>query len=161
MKGTEVPIHEFEAALERPDAVGAWTFLRVPFNVEEAFGAKARVAVKGAVNGAAFRSSLLPQGEGAHILVVNKTLRTLAKADVGDTVQVTLERDDEPRTVEAPDDLRQALELSDDLSNFEDMSYSRQKEYVDWIESAKRADTRVRRIEKAAAMIRENLRLKG
>ena len=33
-----MPGHEFEAVLERPDATGAWTFLQVPFDVQQAFG---------------------------------------------------------------------------------------------------------------------------
>jgi uncharacterized protein YdeI (YjbR/CyaY-like superfamily) len=92
---------------------------------------------------------------------VNKSIRTQANTDVGDTVQVVIEPDTAPRTVDVPDDFYDALSSCDALSTFDNMSYSRQKEYVDWIESAKRAPTRVRRIEKAACMIQEGLRLKG
>ena len=156
-----MPSHEFNATLERPDVVGAWTFLRVPLDVKKVFGTRARVAVKGSVNGAVFRSSLLPQGDGSHILVVNKSIRTQANADAGDAVHVILEPDTAPRTVDAPDDLRNELQRTGHLKNFEGMSYSHQKEYVNWIESAKRSDTRIRRIQKAATMIQANLRLKA
>ena len=61
---------QFSATLEKPDPIGGWTFLHVPVDEEEIFCTGARVAVKGSVNGAAFRSSLLPQGDGNHILVV-------------------------------------------------------------------------------------------
>ena len=154
--------HEFTAVLERPDATGTWTFLRVPFDVQEAFGSRARVAVKGTVNGVAIRSSLMPQGDGTHILVVNKSIRTQAHAEAGDTVRVTLEQDTAPRTVAIPLDLKSALaEDGAAPSAFEVMSYSHQKEYVEWIESAKRLETRAKRIAKAVPMIRENRRLKG
>ena len=43
-------VHRFKATLERPDIRGAWTFIRVPFSVEEEFGTRSRVAVKGSVN---------------------------------------------------------------------------------------------------------------
>ncbi len=156
-----MPSHEFEAVLERPDVTGAWTFLRVPFDVQEVFGSRARVAVKGSVNGVAVRSSLLPQGDGAHILVVNKSVRDQAGADAGDFVSVTLERDAEPRTVDTPPDLASALaDAGVDSSAFEGMSYSHKKEYVDWIESARRPETRARRISKAVSMIGEGRRLK-
>ena len=46
--------HKFSATLEKPDVAGAWTFLCVPLNVEDVFGARARVAVKGNVNGVVF-----------------------------------------------------------------------------------------------------------
>ena len=154
--------HEFEAVLERPDAAGTWTFLRVPFDVREVFGSRARVAVKGSVNGVAVLSSLMPQGDGTHILVVNKSIRAQAGADLGDTVRVTPERDIAPRTVDTPTDLKSALaEEGVAPSAFDGMSYSHQKEYVDWIESAKRPETRARRVAKAVSMIRDNRRLKG
>ena len=43
---------------------------------------------------------------------------------------------------------------------FEKFSYSHQKEYVDWIESAKTPETRQRRIESAAGKIAQRERLK-
>ena len=153
---------EFEAVLERPDATGAWTFLQVPFDVQEAFGSRARVAVKGTVNGVAIRSSLMPQGDGTHILVVNKSIRDQAGAEAGEAVSVTLERDTAARTVDTPPDLKSALADGGVApSAFDGMSYSHQKEYVDWIESAKRPETRARRVAKAVSMIRDNRRLKG
>ena len=75
--------HRFKATLERLDIRGAWTFISVPFSVEEKFGTRSRVAVKGSVNGVEFRSSLMPQGGGTHILVVNKQLRDKAGVEVG------------------------------------------------------------------------------
>jgi hypothetical protein len=45
---------------------GAWTFLKVPFSAEQAFGTKARVAVAGTINGFAFQNSLMPNGDGTH-----------------------------------------------------------------------------------------------
>ena len=154
--------HTFMAVLVHPEATGAWTYLTVPFDVEQTYGVRTRVAVKGTVNGSAFRSSLLPQGDGTHILVVPKPLRTAAKAGPGDAVEVVVEADTAPRTVDVPDDLGAALALHPDAgARFQAMSYSHKKEYADWIESAKRAETRTSRIEKAVAMISENVRLKG
>jgi len=40
-----VPKHRFEAVLQRPEGVGTWTFLDIPFNVEEAFGSKGQAFV--------------------------------------------------------------------------------------------------------------------
>ncbi len=41
----------FTATLVKPGARGTWTYFVVPFSVEEAFGSKARVKVKGTING--------------------------------------------------------------------------------------------------------------
>ena len=152
---------EFDAVLEKPDAVGTWTFLRIPFDVEQVFGSRARVAVKGTVNGVPVRSSLMPQGDGTHFLVVNKDIRAQAGAEAGDTVAVSLEADTAPRRVDVPEDLANALIASDVTAAFSEMSYSHQKEYVDWIESAKRPETRARRIERAVSMVSDGRRLKG
>jgi len=41
---------------------------------------------------------------------------------------------------------------------YDAMSYSQRKEWVDWIADAKKPETRLRRIEKAKAKLRERIR---
>jgi hypothetical protein len=140
----------------------AWVFLPVPFNAGEVFGSKARVAVRGTLNGAPFRNSLLPNGDGTHSMPVNKELMASANAKVGQTVAVVMIVDKDPRLVCAPDDLHIALAKSPAAQqSFEALSYSHRKEYVDWILGAKRQDTRERRIHKAVEMLVAGVRLKG
>lgn len=51
--------------------------------------------------------------------------------------------------VKVPDDVRAALRANPDAAAFfDELSYSHRREYVDWIEEAKREDTRQRRIQK-------------
>ncbi|WP_141334157.1 YdeI/OmpD-associated family protein [Paenibacillus sp. tmac-D7] len=153
---------EFEAKLHRPEGIGTWTYVKVPFQVESVFGAKGQVKVKGTVNGVPYRSSVMPQGDGIHYLVVKRELREAAGAASGDTVKVSMERDTEERTIEVPDDLSAALRQHPAAeSRFEQASYSHRKEYVDWIVSAKKPETRAGRIEKAIGMLAEGRRLKG
>ena len=141
-----MPAYQFDAALERPEVRGAWTFVRAPFSVEKEFGVKGRVAVQGAINGIPFRSSLLPQGGGEHILVVNKELRDRAGVTAGDTANFVLERDDGPREVDLPPELAQALAANAEAQAvFARLSYSHQKEYADYVAAAKRPETRQRR----------------
>ena len=52
--------------------------LKPPLDVPSTFGVKGRVPVKGTVNGAPFRSSLMNMGEG-HMMVVNAQLRAAAR----------------------------------------------------------------------------------
>lgn len=149
-----MPAYRFQATLERPDLRGAWTFIRAPFSVEKEFGVKGRVAVKGSINGVPYRSSLLPQGGGEHILVVNKDLRDQSGVTVGDTAAFTLERDDGPRTVELPAELSQALESNAAAQAvFARLSFSHQKEYSDHIAEAKRPETRQRRAANAVDLL--------
>ena len=151
-----MPAYQFEAPLERPELRGAWTFIRAPFSVEKEFGVKGRVAVQGAINGIPFRSSLLPQGGGEHILVVNKELRDRAGVTAGDTARFVLERDDAPREVELPAELAQALAANSDAQAlFARLSYSHQKEYADYVAAAKRPETRQRRAANAVDLLLE------
>ena len=157
----ETAQQEFEALLEPMGPGGAWTCLRVPFDVEEVFGSKARTAVEGSINGFRFRSSVFPTGEGEHFMMVNKTMQKGANVNAGDRVSVTLRKDTAPRVIETPQDLENAFAGDAQASEgYERLPYSYKKEYVDWIESAKREETRARRIGKALDMLAEGKRLK-
>jgi hypothetical protein len=152
---------EFEAKLVRPDASGSWTYLNVPFAAEEIFETKSRVQVKGSVNGIPYTGTLMPHGNGKHFMVVKKELRNLAKAQPGDIVRVTMEQDHQLREVEAPEDFLDALSSHEQAeTHFNRLAYSYQKEYVSWIEAAKRPETRAARIEKSISKLAEGLRLK-
>jgi len=132
---------------------GAWTYVQIPFNVPEIFGRKGQVPVRATINGFTFRNSLMPRA-GVHILGVGKDVLAAAGTATGELVQVELAFDDAPRTVAVPADLEAALARSAaSVQAFAALSYSHKKEYVDWIESAKKPETRASRIEKAISMI--------
>lgn len=152
---------EFEAKLVRPEATGSWTYLTVPFDAARMYGTEARVQVKGTINGIPYQGTLMPHGDGRHFMVVNKELRDMAKVQPGDTVKVVMEQDPEQRTVQAPEDFLLALQ-SNEAANaiYDKLSYAYQKEYVAWIEAAKRADTRVSRIHKAVDKLADGKKLK-
>jgi hypothetical protein len=140
---------------------GAWTYIQIPFSVPEVFGRKGQVPVRATINGFTFRNSLMPR-KGVHILGIGKDILAEARASTGDTVQVELAFDDAPRTVAIPADLEAALAKAPaQAQSFAALSYSHKKEYVDWIESAKKPETRSNRIDKALAMIAERKTPKG
>lgn len=152
---------EFEAKLVRPDASGSWTYLNVPFDAEQIFETKSRIQVKGSVNGIPYRGTLMPHGNGKYFMVVKKELRDLAKAQPGDIVRVTMEQDHQLREVEAPEDFLDALSSHEQAeAYYNGLAYSYQKEYVSWIEAAKRPETRASRIEKSVSKLADGLRLK-
>ncbi|QGQ97823.1 DUF1905 domain-containing protein [Paenibacillus psychroresistens] len=149
-------IQRFKAHLVKPDTVGAWTYLTVPFKADEVFASKARIPVKGTISGVPYLGSLLPHGDGRHYMVVNKDLRESCGASNGDQVEVTMQFDEDKRTNEIPLDLEAALAKSVQIKTiFSELAYSHQKEYIEWIISAKKAETRTARIEKALLMIAE------
>jgi hypothetical protein len=145
--------YTFSAIIEAADGGGA--FVRVPFDVEQAFGKK-RVKVKAVIEGEPYRGSLVRMGTDCHILGVLKEIRQKTGKDVGDAVQVTVVEDVEARVVEVPADLAQALAQSPQAESFfKQLSYSHQREYVNWINEAKRAETRENRVVRAVEMLKE------
>lgn len=132
------------------------TGIIIPFDVEKAFGSRARVPVRGTINGFAFRSSVFPAGDDRHYMVVNKRVREGARAKAGDTIKVVMERDDEPRVIEPPGDFVRALKSNNAAkATWDKLSYSHKREHVSAIEGAKRPETRARRIEKAVTDLAE------
>ena len=113
--------------------------------------------MRGTVAGAAFRTPVAVYG-GRYYVGFNKQVRDRADIAIGDEVDVTLEFDDEPRSVEVPPLLAAALERDAEAqAAFERLSYTHRREYAEWISEAKREDTRIRRADKAVAMLREGL----
>lgn len=66
----------------------------------------------------------------------------------GDKVEVKLELDTAPRTVEVPKDFAAAIKKAGVQAAYDKSAPSMRKEYVRQVESAKAAETRQRRIAK-------------
>jgi hypothetical protein len=134
--------------------------LKPPFDVVEVFQRKARVPVKGMINGFPFRSSLMNMGDG-HMMVVNAELRAGAKCKAGDTVTVVIELDEDKRTVEVPASLKKMIDRDPKAKEFwSKLSFTHQKEYVREIEGAKRPETREKRIAAMMDALRKGQRKK-
>jgi hypothetical protein len=136
-------MEEFRAPIVAADRGGAYVV--VPDEVVAALGGGGRIPVRATFDGVEYRGSVASMG-GAKVLGVLKAIREQLGKDPGDVVVVTLARDDAPRTVAVADDLGAALEAAGRRAAFDALSYSHQREYVAWIEEAKRGETRARRI---------------
>jgi hypothetical protein len=124
----------------------------LPFDARERYG-RARAPVRGTVNGAAFRTTVAVYS-GVHLIGFNKEVRARAGIEIGDEVIIELERDDEPREVDAPPELEQALAASSKArAAYEKLSYTHRREYAEWIAGAKRQETRERRAARALGML--------
>ena len=129
------------------------TGITIPFDVEEVFGAK-RVPVKATVNGAVYRGSIVRMA-GKYMLGIPKAFREAAGIKAGDNIVVTLEKDQEERTVSIPADLAKELKKDAALkAAWEKLSYTIRKEQARGLEEAKSAETRARRLEKTVAMLK-------
>jgi Bacteriocin-protection, YdeI or OmpD-Associated/Domain of unknown function (DUF1905) len=142
--------HEFEATITAADRGGA--YVAVPRRVVDALGGRGRTPVVATFDGVEYRGSVVSMGSDKVIGLLQQIRTELGKGP-GDTVTVTVAIDDEPRRVEVPDDLRVALADSRLEAHFEALSYSHRREYVQWIEEAKRPATRQRRIEQTVERV--------
>ena len=132
--------------------------LKPPFDVVEVFQTKARVPVKGTINGFPFRSSLSNMGDG-HMMPVNAQLRAGAHCKGGDTVDVLLELDEDERKVEVPAYLKKIINSDAKAKDFwPKLSFTHQKEYVREIDGAKRPETREKRIQAMMGALRKGQR---
>ena len=145
--------HSFKATIQ--NAGGGGAFVDVPFDVEQAFGEK-RPKVKATIEGVPYRGLLTRMGRPNHMLIILKGIREQIGKSFGDQVKVTVEADAEPRVLEVPGELLKVLKKDKvAMSVFEKLSYTHRREYVMWINEAKKDETRKRRIEKTLEMLKE------
>jgi hypothetical protein len=131
------------------------TGIPVPDEVVERLGSGKRPAVRVAIKGYTYRSSVVSMG-GEFMLPVSEEHRKGAGVAAGDEVDVDIELDTQPREVTVPPDFRRALNREPDAKRyFEGLSYSLKSRFVISIEQAKTPETRQRRIEKAVSTLRE------
>lgn len=148
-----IKTHTFTATIQ--DAGGGGAFVEVPFDVEAAFGSK-KPKVKASIDGVPYRGTLVRMGTECHLLLILKSIRAQIGKTFGDTVKVSVEPDTKPRLVEIPTELKKLFKTEKEAKTvFEKLSYSHQREYVLWINEAKRDETRHARILKSIEMLKK------
>src|SRR5689334_20736816 len=119
----------FKTKLQLADDANA-TGIEVPPKVIEALGSGKRVKVKITINGYEYRSTVAPYN-GLYMLPFSQDHRKASGINPGDAIEVTLELDTEPRTVDVPADLQTALKAKKGaLEKFESLAYSIRKNHV-------------------------------
>jgi hypothetical protein len=138
-------MHRFTGELNQ---VGRNRCVDVPPLVSRALGGAVYVAVSGTMQGAPFRSTLVPRGGGYHRLFVpGRVWRTLALRNRA-PIEVTLEADATPRGTDAPDELVRALECRPVAAQlYAILTPTLRAEIIRWIRAAKNPATRERRLE--------------
>jgi hypothetical protein len=124
------------------------TGFEVPDEVVAALGRGKRVPVVVTIAGHSYRSTIAPY-RGQNLLPLSAPNREAAGVVAGQVVDVDLEVDDAPRTVDVPDDLAAALADARAREVFDGLSFTRQRELVEAVLGAKKAETRERRVAQA------------
>ena len=126
-------------------------FVPVPFDPKAVFG-KVRAPVKVTLNGYTYRSTIASMG-GVTCIPLRKSNREAAGLEGGETIDVTIELDKDVREVKPPADFIGALKSAPPAwDRWHELSFTHQREYVESIDSARRPDTRARRIERAVRL---------
>lgn len=138
----------FTAVLKRDGTALQWIVVRVPAEIAKSCGRK----VRGDIDGFAFRTTLFPHPRGGGLVVlVNKKMRTAAKAGIGAAVRIRLERDPEERPAETPAELEKELRGDRALKQwYLKLSPSMRREVAKWINEPKSAESRQKRAVKMA-----------
>ena len=138
-----------KATLSRPASPkdATWAFLVLPKTASAKLPTRSMVTVDGSLDGAAFQATLEPDGEGSHWLKVDKALHEAAGAAIGESVALELapvEKEPEPKV---PDDLRKALAAhAAAKATWDDITAVARRDWIHWITSGKKAETRGKRI---------------
>ncbi|MDP9482385.1 MAG: YdeI/OmpD-associated family protein [Chloroflexota bacterium] len=129
--------------------------MEIPPEVVEALGAGKKPPVRLTIGDFTYRSTIATLN-GAFMVGISNENRVKAGVAAGDTVDLDIELDTEPREVVVPPDFRAALDADPAAARFFDgLSYSNRLRHVLGIEGAKTPETRQRRIEKSMATLRE------
>jgi hypothetical protein len=142
---------KFRTHVEPPEPMRG---LEVPPEVVASLGQGKRPRVTITINGHSWKSRVAIM-RGRYLLGLSAS-RQAAGVVTGDEVEVELEFDPEPRVVAEPADFARALS-ADPIARtaYDRLPDGRKREHVRAIESAKKPETRIRRIEKALATLRD------
>ncbi len=128
------------------------TGIQVPDEVVEKLGSGRRPPVVVTIGGYTYRTTVASMG-GDFWIPLAAEHRESAGVAAGQEVDVDIELDSAPREVALPDDLAAAMDGTARAA-FDGLAPSHRKEWVRWVEEAKKPETRTARIEKTVAGLR-------
>lgn len=145
--------------LEKIPEKGGWTYVAldgIPADEKRAFG---MVRVKGSIDGFEIHDyNLMPMASGQLFLPVKAEIRKKIKKQAGDYIKVILYRDDS--LLHVPEELLLCLEDAPEaLTFFNSLADNEKRNYITWIFSAKRDETKANRMIKSIYKLSRGLRM--
>lgn len=140
---------KFKAKLSRPATPkgATWTFVVLPAVASRQLPTRSMVTVDALLEGQAFQATLEPDGQGSHWFRIGKAVREAAVVEAGDSVAFAMtpvEKEPEPIV---PADLRKALAANPAAKAiWADITPVARRDWIHWITSGKKAETRDKRI---------------
>jgi hypothetical protein len=146
----------FSATLLRPETPkqAAWSFLVLPAAASAKLPTRSMITVEGCFENQPLRATLEPDGQGSHWLKVTPALREAAGVAIGDTVRLEIAPAAEAAEARVPADLRKALAAAPEAhAQWSSLTPVARRDWIQWLDSAKKADTRARRIASTCDML--------
>jgi hypothetical protein len=140
------PLVDKSYQLEKFTGKGGWTYASIPEVLQNKNTPFGWVKVKGSIDSVELKNyRLMPMGNGTLFLPVKAEIRKKINKKEGDTIHVILYEDTDP--LEIPEELTLCL-LDDPIAHhfFKSLKEGEQKQFIDWIYSAKKFETRINRI---------------
>ncbi|SDE55369.1 protein of unknown function [Dyadobacter soli] len=147
--------------LQRMAGKGGWTYVVISEIRQDIEKKAGMVKVKGRIDDYELIGyNLMPMATGQLFLPVKAEIRKKIKKEEGDWVTVVLYADESGLAI--PEELLDCLKDEPKAyANFQKLAEGSQKEYRDWVYSAKKDETKVARIAKMIDMLLSGKRLTG
>ena len=148
----------FTAKLLRPAEIAngeSWMFLTLPAKASAKLPSRSMTAIEGTINGCPFEAVLEPDGQKSHWLKVDRKLSEAAGINAGDVATLEIAPAAEEPEPTVPADLRAALATAEPKARaiWEDITPIARRDWIQWITTAKQAETRTRRVKNACSML--------
>ncbi|MNB86266.1 hypothetical protein D3C81_620790 [compost metagenome] len=138
-------VYEFDSEIKMLEGKMKWKVVYFPYSVKEIFNTNGKVPVRIIVDGHEFEHTLLPSKNG-HYFVYNEFIRRAVHKELGDTLHVILKKDEANRNIVVPDYISKELEDHHILDNFLSQPDYIKREQINYIELAKKEETKNNRI---------------
>ena len=142
---------EFDSEITLLEGKIKWHVLYFPYSAVECFGSKGNIPVCITIDGHSFDHTLLPSRNG-HYLVYNESIKRMVGKNSGESVHVTLMKDEKKREVVIPAQIEAILKEAGVLERFLSQADYSKREQLNHIEIAKKEETKSNRI---AALVKQ------
>jgi len=132
-----------------------WTILPIPKDESVKLPSRGQISVTGTLNGHEFSTVLEPDGRWSHWVRVNDELQKVAGVKTGDTVKVTMTRNDTWPEPVVPKELKEALATAPDKvkEKWKDITPMARWEWIRWMNATHSQDTKAIRLEKTISKL--------
>src|SRR5260221_6003982 len=132
------PIHFTGVIKTNKENSSAW--IDFPYDLKKTYGVGNLVPFIATFDGhVTYRGSLAKMGGDCAMVLLRKDVFAEIGKKTGEEVDILIVFDDKPRELTVAKDLRKILEEGNVWGVFSILSFTHRKEYIEWIESAKKS----------------------